>query len=557
MLMSSLYLGLDSSTQGIKASLISSKSLGTIIHHRTVNYDRDLPHYKTTGGMHVDGAQVKSPVLMWLEALDMLLQHLVDDQNQGTSTSGQPYHMSNVVAISGSGQQHGSVYWSNGASENLSSLDPNVSLAIQLGFSFATLECPIWADSSTGAQCAALELAMGGPAKVAAATGSRAYERFTGNQIAKIYQEEKETVYDKCEHISLVSSFMCSLFIGKYAPVDTSDGSGTNLNQLLSEQGTTWCDEALQACGGKTLRDKLGAAMVPAHTYVGNVSNYFVYRYGFSASCEIIAWSGDNPCSLAGLGLQQVGDIAVSMGTSDTMFTMMEKATPGNDGHVLRNPVDPNSFMGMLCFKNGSLAREDMAKELCGGDWVKFGEMLKQTPPGNDGNLGFYYPSSEITPTTGSHGGIQRFGPDGKSLDTSFSNPAHDVRAVLEGKFLAMRHFGEGIGMDTSTARRIIATGGASNNVAILQVLSDVFGCPVYTLKQSDSASLGAAFRALHGHVCHVSNSFIKYEHVIPVDALGYRLACEPKEGTAEVYTQILPRFAQHQKHFASQLLGK
>ena len=34
------------------------------------------------------------------------------------------------------------------------------------------------------------------------------------------------------------------------------------------------------------------------------------------------------------LGLQQVGDIAVSLGTSDTMFTMMHQATPGKDGHV-------------------------------------------------------------------------------------------------------------------------------------------------------------------------------------------------------------------------------
>jgi hypothetical protein len=30
--------------------------------------------------------------------------------------------------------------------------------------------------------------------------------------------------------------------------------------------------------------------------------------------------SGDNPCSLAGLGLQEPGDVAVSLGTSDTMY---------------------------------------------------------------------------------------------------------------------------------------------------------------------------------------------------------------------------------------------
>lgn len=276
--MASLYLGLDSSTQGIKASLISSESLGTIIHHRAVNYDRDLPHYNTKGGMHVDGARVRSPVLMWLEALDLLLSHLVDDSNAGVSTSGQPYRLSDVVALSGSGQQHGSVFWSHHALNNLTSLDPSVSLAIQLGYSFALLESPIWADSSTSMQCASLEKAMGGAACVAAATGSRAYERFTGNQIAKIYLEEKEEVYDKCERISLVSSFMCSLFLGKYAPLDTSDGSGTNLNNLLHENGTTWCEQALNHSGGSELRSKLGDSMVRCGV------NFVFFFYSFFPS---------------------------------------------------------------------------------------------------------------------------------------------------------------------------------------------------------------------------------------------------------------------------------
>lgn len=36
------------------------------------------------------------------------------------------------------------------------------------------------------------------------------------------------------------------------------------------------------------------------------------------SSCEIVCGSGDNPCSLVGLRLCNKGDIAVSMGTSNT-----------------------------------------------------------------------------------------------------------------------------------------------------------------------------------------------------------------------------------------------
>ncbi len=41
-------------------------------------------------------------------------------------------------------------------------------------------------DSSTAAECRLLESKLGGPSRVAELTGSRAFERFTGNQIAKL-----------------------------------------------------------------------------------------------------------------------------------------------------------------------------------------------------------------------------------------------------------------------------------------------------------------------------------------------------------------------------------
>ena len=54
-----------------------------------------------------------------------------------------------------------------------------------------------------------------------------------------------------------------------------------------------------------------------------------------------------------------------------------------------------------------------------------------------------------------------------------------------------------------SSPKRIIATGGASGNGTITQIIADVFDAPVFASTQTDSASLGAALRALHGHVCH------------------------------------------------------
>ena len=66
-----VYLGFDCSTQGLKATavqLVPGPESGAelrVVFSADVNYDRDLPQFKTSGGMHVgEGAVVTSPPLM-------------------------------------------------------------------------------------------------------------------------------------------------------------------------------------------------------------------------------------------------------------------------------------------------------------------------------------------------------------------------------------------------------------------------------------------------------------------------------------------------------------
>ena len=75
-----LFLGLDLSTQQLKAILLSKDS--TIVHETSVHFDRDLPRYGTVNGAirGPDSGEVTSPVEMWLEAIDLLFQRLKTDQ---------------------------------------------------------------------------------------------------------------------------------------------------------------------------------------------------------------------------------------------------------------------------------------------------------------------------------------------------------------------------------------------------------------------------------------------------------------------------------------------
>ncbi len=187
-----LYLGLDSSTQGLKATAINRKF--DIVSSFAINYQKDLPHYNLKNGVHASANNVVTqPTLMYLEALDLLLSNM--------KSKGFPF--GRVVAVSGSGQQHGSAYWKTGARAALANLAPGKPLKTQLASAFSRPDSPIWMDSSTAQQCAALEKALGGADKVAQISGSRAYERFTGNQIAKV-ASATPAVYEGTERISLV-----------------------------------------------------------------------------------------------------------------------------------------------------------------------------------------------------------------------------------------------------------------------------------------------------------------------------------------------------------------
>ena len=59
-------------------------------------------------------------------------------------------------------------------------------------------------------ECASLEASVGGAEELARITGSRAYERFTGNQIAKLAKERPEVGKKPC-FVHFFGHLLCQL----------------------------------------------------------------------------------------------------------------------------------------------------------------------------------------------------------------------------------------------------------------------------------------------------------------------------------------------------------
>lgn len=60
--------------------------------------------------------------------------------------------------------------------------------------------------------------------------------------------------------------------------MDAAEGSGTNMMNIHSHK---WEKKLVEQCGGDTLYEKLAKEPVEGGTPVGNISDYFVKKYGF------------------------------------------------------------------------------------------------------------------------------------------------------------------------------------------------------------------------------------------------------------------------------------
>lgn len=464
-----MFLGFDSSTQSLSAIVLDTDN-HSIAAEASVNFGKDLPHYAAPSGFIPNGAsgEVHADPMMWLEALDMVLGKLSAQID-----------LSKITMIAGSGQQHGSVYVNETFDAIIAKLDPASSLKSQLSNTLTRPTSPIWMDTSTGAECKEIASAVGGDTEVCARSGSVAIERFTGSQIRKFFKQAP-AAYRTTDHVHLVSSFIASVLAGKSLPIDFGDGAGMN---LLNLKNLTW-DKNLLDATAPDLSDKL----LPAASCLNplaTISSYFAEKYGFADTCQICPFTGDNPASLVGMGATTPGQVVISLGTSDTFFAAMTepKTDPQGFGHVFGNPA--GGFMSLICFRNGSLAREALRDDL-GVDWSAFDqEALSASKASSGKNLTLPFYGAEITPRH-----------DFEKPITEFSESPTDalrIRSLLEGQFLNMRLHSQWMGI---APQRILLTGGASKNNGIAQIVADVFQAPVERLEVANSAALGAALIA-------------------------------------------------------------
>lgn len=493
-----MFLGLDCSTQSLSALIIDVEK-GTIEHTESVRFHSELPEYNTTHGF-VRGTEPDeffSCPSMWLDALDLLFKKLVENKA--------PLHL--LTGISGAAQQHTTVYLKKKMRVALKNLNAELSLAEQISPYYSRPVSPIWLDSSTENECREIADAGGGNEAISKLSGSNVIQRFSASQIRK-YAKQYPERWAETSKIHLVSSFLCSILTGNQCGIDYGDGAGMNLMDLKRLQ---W-DENLASATFTDVIDKL-PPLQASENMAGLVSPYFVDKYGVNPKAKSFNWSGDNPCSLVGIGASRTGDWVVSLGTSFTLFRSSKEplTDPAGFGNVFGNPI--KDFMALTCYKNGALACFALKDQL-GIEWEEFDELALELPrEDEDPVLPFF--ETEITPVY----------------------PAQDqskttARTFLDGQFLNMKHHSRYFG---EPPEFLYITGGFSASMGVCQTVANIFQIPVRRIENSNSASQGAAMRAAHASGYNLDELEAKF--------CIHRDTVHPQEGSKAIYEEKMKRF--------------
>ncbi|KAK5126664.1 hypothetical protein LTR85_009598 [Meristemomyces frigidus] len=565
-----LYMGFDLSTQQLKGICVDSNL--ELIYEAKVDFDEDMSKYGIQKGVLTNPAEgeVFAPPAMWLEAVNLVLDRLRDDG----------LDFSKVKGLSGAGMQHGTVFWTADAEHMLKNLDSSKTLVDQLEpgskgerkGAFAHPMSPNWQDASTQKQCDAFDAHLGDAQTLADVTGSKAHHRFSGPQILR-YRKKYPSHYEQTARISLVSSFLASVFLGKWAPIDISDVTGMNLWEIKKGE---YNDALLElAAGGKDkvskLKKKLGGTPESGGDAFGTISKYFIQRYGFPSDCQIIPFTGDNPSTILALPLRP-SDAMVSLGTSTTFLMSTPQYRPDPAYHFMNHPTTPGLYMFMLCYKNGGLAREQIRDKFNGnGDksWDKFNDTAVSTPPvsqkqaSDDMRLGLYFPRPEIVPNL--HEGQWRFSYTAKSGELKeLSNDfvPDDARNIIESQMLSLRLRSASLVKSEShpatgkqlppQPRRVYLVGGGSANPAIAKICGEVLGSVEGVFKLDiggNACALGSAYKAVWGCERKPGQTF---EDLIgsrwDEDQFVKKVADGYKEGVFETYGEAVKGFDKMEK---------
>ena len=437
----SLYIGVDSGTQSVKAIALDLDTGQVVAEARA-------PHRLIDG---LPPGHMEAHPQEWVVAMDAAIGEVASKIDR-----------SRVRAIGVSGQQHGFV-----------PLD---------GAGAVIRPAKLWCDTSTSAECAILTRKLGGPKAVIRRTGLPFLPGYTAPKVLWLKRHEPAN-FKKLRHILLPHDFLNFHLTGNYF-MEHGDASGTG---FLDVRKRVWSEAATDAVDGR-VGDCL-PALSSSHEPCGTLRPEVAALYGFPADTLVSAGGGDNMMGAIGTGNVTPGAVTASFGTSGTIYAFAKKPVVDPAGEIAAFCSSTGGWLPLLCTMNVTGVTEQV-RSLFGWSLADLEKAAAGTPAGSDGLTMLPYLDGERTPNLPKGTGVY-FGLTRRTLAQG-----HLARAAIEGTTLGMNYGLRRLATLGVKAKEIRLTGGGARSSVWRQVAADVFGVPVVAMAQDESAALGGALQA-------------------------------------------------------------
>jgi xylulokinase len=442
--MRTLVIGIDSGTQSTKVLVVDART-GRVLSAAARAYDL-IPNLPP-------GAKEQHPQT-WRKATAEAIRSALKTAKASAAE---------VKAIGVSGQQHGFV-----------PVDAKGDVI---------RPAKLWCDTSTAEECTEITAKLGGPKTTIRALGNAVLPGFTASKILWLRKHEPKN-YARLHTVLLPHDYLNFWLTGAKV-MEYGDASGT---ALLDVRRRKWCAAALEAID-PDLADKL-PPLIPSNQPAGRLQASTARALGLSAGTVVSAGGGDNMMGAIGTGNTRPGIITASFGTSGTIYACAAKPIVDPEGEIAAFCDSTNRWLPLLCTMNVTVATE-MVRQDFGLTHDQFAATARKAPPGSDGLLLLPYLEGERTPNV----------PDGTGVFAGVSprtfTAAHFARAAMEGVTLGMNYGLRRLANLGVKPTQIRATGGGAQSKLWRQIMADIFGCEVVTLKVGEGAAYGAALQAL------------------------------------------------------------
>jgi len=394
-------------------------------------------------------------------------------------------------------------------------------------------QCITWADNRSEAWTRKIKEELNGH-EVYKRTGTPIHPMSPLSKIAWIVHDRTEIAAKAKKYIG-IKEYIFKKFFNRYV-VDHSLASAMGMMNL---EKLNWDEEALEIAG---VTPEQLSELVPTTEIFNNCNVGIASKLGIDPQTSFVIGASDGVLSNIGVDAIGKGEVAVTIGTSGAIRTVIDRPKTDDKGRifcyaltekhwVIGGPVN-NGGMVLRWIRDEFAASEvETAKRLGIDPYEVLTKIAERVRPGSDGLLFHPYLAGERAPlwnpdVRGSFFGL-----------TMTHKKEHMIRAALEGViynlytvFLAL------VEVMDEPVTRIQATGGFARSDVWRQMMADIFDLEVIVPESYESSCLGACILGLY------ATGKVESFDVVS-EMIGSTYKHTPMDSDVQEYRKLLPIF--------------